>query len=130
MIPADKQEAFNRAWNEIREPAFDNLQRTGGGAPVQVIQCCYLAAGGAKCAIGIFIPDGHPAQSLSMSVSRLHSRHPDLFEDGADVPFLEELQDCHDRPLREAKGGDFRDAFETHMRELAKRYTLTIPRGV
>lgn len=85
MIPADKQTAFNRVWNHLR------TQRKRAAAHGT---CRYfLPDSGRKCAIGIFIPDGDPAQHSMANVFGLAAR---LFEPGADRPFLMRLQEAHD----------------------------------
>lgn len=40
--------------------------------------CTYLAADGNKCAVGVFIPDGHVAQEATCYMSTLLLEHPTL----------------------------------------------------
>lgn len=63
--------------------------------------CSYLAEDGKKCALGIFIPDGHPAQKTTAPISVLFFLYPDLrkifeLEFPGMFSFLEELQSIHD----------------------------------
>lgn len=42
--------------------------------------CVYLDNNGNKCAVGMFIPDGHSAQQYLGDADQLFSRHRDLLE--------------------------------------------------
>lgn len=44
--------------------------------------CVYLSPNGDKCAVGAWIPDGHPVQKLTGNVNALVRSYPDLFEEG------------------------------------------------
>lgn len=64
-----------------------------------VTTCRYLTEDGRKCAVGIHIPDGHPAQHLQMTVADLEKVHPELAGiawpiDG--IALAVELQGVHD----------------------------------
>jgi hypothetical protein len=63
------------------------------------IACVYLAPNGNRCAIGCFIPDGHPAlTATSCAASELVNEYPDL---KTVMPFraseLDDFQVAHDR---------------------------------
>lgn len=63
--------------------------------------CCYLTGSGKKCAIGIFIPDGHIAQTNvanNMSVYGLLQSFPDLLQHmpTTNIELLNKMQDVHD----------------------------------
>lgn len=61
-------------------------------------QCAYLSPQGNRCAIGLYIPDGHAAQRYDGAVCGLLCRHDDL---QAYMPFdnaeaLSAFQNAHD----------------------------------
>lgn len=62
------------------------------------IGCTYLAANGNKCAVGMFIPDGHRGQEYEGFVTGLLGLYPDL---KSVMPLVVEglatLQMCHDQ---------------------------------
>lgn len=65
-----EQEYFDRACERLRD---------GTGRAIHDGRACeYLTKDGRKCVVGIFIPDGHPAQAFTGSVPRLAGRYPDL----------------------------------------------------
>lgn len=75
--PITPQRVFDAAWQafivEDKPPAIGANGR-----------CAYLTEGGSKCAIGLCIPDGHPAQMASIyadGVSALRRNYPGLFPD-------------------------------------------------
>jgi hypothetical protein len=41
-------------------------------------RCVYLAPDGNKCAVGIFLPDGHPSQDAQLNVLPLTVAYPEL----------------------------------------------------
>jgi hypothetical protein len=43
--------------------------------------CEYLTASGRKCAIGLALPDGHPAQKSDLTFPVLVNEFPELFDD-------------------------------------------------
>jgi hypothetical protein len=51
-----------------------------------------------KCAIGLFIPDGHKGQEELMSVDELLGCHPDLWDSMPidNIDFLTAFQEVHD----------------------------------
>lgn len=115
MIPADKQTAFNRVWNHLRTQRKRAMLDDESG-------CAYLAPDGSRCAIGVFIPEGHPAQGYEGTVGWLMEEHPDLFEDGCHSGFLSELQEVHD-------GADTRrPKFRQRLIDVANEYGLTYPK--
>lgn len=73
--PITLQRVFDAAWKkfivEKGEPAYEISPRSSG--------CAYLTPDGRKCAIGLLIPDGHPAQRARVWVSSLYEIHPELF---------------------------------------------------
>lgn len=78
-----------------------NEKFTGQAVNDKFGTCQYLTEDGRKCAIGMFIPDGHPAQHKITDVISLLNEYPDL---GRYMPFdnlntLNKFQDCHDSCL-------------------------------
>lgn len=62
-------------------------------------ECLYLAPDGNKCVVGIFIPDGHPAQEFEGDVSNLLDQFDDLpkwFYDDRMERLMSDLQGIHD----------------------------------
>lgn len=53
--------------------AGNNGERAVGG-----ITCKYLTSDGNKCAVGCFIPDGHPLQNMDLSVAHAAERYPEI----------------------------------------------------
>ena len=60
--------------------------------------CAYLSPDGKKCAIGIFIPDGHMAFTQEYGVEELLAFYPDLKKHmpSSDVKLLGKFQEVHD----------------------------------
>lgn len=86
-----KQVMFNRVARHLVQQGEMAMSRNGS--------CAYLASDGSgkRCAIGIFIPDGHEVQHTNMGVTELVVEYPDLKKIiGDDVGFLESLQVLHD----------------------------------
>ena len=81
-----------------------------------------------KCAIGHLIPEGHPGQQMRSGVGTLYDVYPELFEKGADVGFLTEVQVAHDRPyIGRLTGTCWVEAFKKRMRLIAAEWKLTVP---
>lgn len=90
--------------------------------------CFYLTEDGNKCAVGYWIPDGHPAQGVIMGVIGLAEIYPDLkgvaWPDHPDgLVLASKLQALHDSPSRLREGGI--PAFQRpYVRSLAVRFDL------
>lgn len=92
-----EQEYFDRVCERLRDgtgPAIERRSYAFGA-------CLYLTADGLKCAVGIFIPDGHPAQQRVGGILSLAQTFPDLAgvawpatRDGLEL--AEVLQQAHD----------------------------------
>jgi hypothetical protein len=86
-----KQEIFNRVVEHLSTQKTQSVDLSG--------QCVYLdPRSGNKCAIGIFIPNGHEAADVIGSVKYLFNDYPDiekLFENNS-FSLLKDLQDLHD----------------------------------
>ncbi len=63
--------------------------------------CSYLTEEGKKCFVGLFIPDGHEAQSFRGSVGPLLRLYPDLKDlmPTKDEDALNTLQQIHDETI-------------------------------
>ena len=119
-ITSNKQKLFNTVYLALikqGEPAVRNGT------------CTYLDhTTGHKCAIGHLIPDGHPGQQMRSGVGTLYDVYPELFEKGADVGFLTEVQVAHDRPyIGRLTGTSWVEAFKKRMRLIAAEWKLTVP---
>lgn len=64
-------------------------------------RCAYLTGDGKKCAIGLFIPDGHKGQFHTGTVIELLNDFPDLkpHMPSQNLDFLRDLQRHHDTYL-------------------------------
>lgn len=82
--------------------------------------CEYLSKDGRKCAIGLFIPEGHDASSRGLDVKRLLLEYPDLMEfmPSGDLETLDAFQRGHDHGLH--SGMDLKEQKE----KLCKRATV------
>tara|TARA_Y100001938_G_scaffold149998_1_gene239122 strand:- start:4158 stop:4556 length:399 start_codon:yes stop_codon:yes gene_type:complete len=94
----DMQDAYDQTVAHL-EKQGEQAQNTNSAA------CVYLSDSGQKCAIGAFIPDGHPAQNSRGCVKKLFHRFPSLKQDVFTIPgateteclsFWISLQQAHD----------------------------------
>lgn len=77
---------------------------------VQRGSCVYLAPDGNKCAVGCFIPDGHPAQKYPGGVKSLVYEFPDLCRKLPLHPSsLHLLQNIHDNGIPKLGGKNIRE---------------------
>lgn len=60
--------------------------------------CAYLAPDGSKCAVGLFLPDGHPGQQHRGALRSLLENYPEL-QDALPLAsdYMRILQNSHDR---------------------------------
>lgn len=87
---------------EVKE--FSGYTERCGSPMSDVTRCFYKDNKGNKCAIGAFIPEGHPGQKFIGTVNNLLNAHPDLrtfmpLEDAALMPF----QVAHDTNKKATK---------------------------
>ena len=54
------------------------VQGNNGTRATEGNHCAYLTKDGNKCAVGCFIPDGHPAQNSQGRALMLSSEYPEL----------------------------------------------------
>lgn len=118
------QKIFNAAWQHFiveDNPPCVNISTK---------RCVYLNNDGNKCAVGLCIPDGHPAQEYDGSFNGLVSKYPDLFPDLQDYDgislsrFQKSLHDClHD----DGKWFFSKEQRKERYLAVAKDYGLTVP---
>jgi hypothetical protein len=125
--PITLQRAFDAAWNAFvlkeGQPAMSNDE------------CCYLTPDGRKCAIGLLIPDGHPAQKTGgKSALGLSEIYPSLFA-STDLKFLAKLNELqgelHDRLAGPFGGWSYHANTQAKRKAIyryfAKEHNLTVP---
>ena len=126
------QKIFNAAWEHFiinKSPtAVDLCIGDNGGT---VLTCCYLTRDGHKCAIGLSIPDDHPARFETCGFRQLVARHPDLFPDllYSNIDFATFQYNLHDEYVDFGTHGwkvDL-DARREIYRKTAIMYNLKVP---
>lgn len=119
------QSVFNAAWQkfivEDEEPAAELDEH-------KFYQCTYLTEDGRKCAIGLCLPEGHPAQNALCSADVLEENFPELFDDPDGK--INDLQlELHDH-LMNNRTGEWRLSKEERKAryiKVAKEQGLEIP---
>jgi hypothetical protein len=131
MKKATFQDIFNAAWQkfiiEDGKPARD----------IESLSCEYLTKDGNKCAVGLVIPDGHPAQKYFGDFHQLVTTDTvdvsDIFDEEimtAEEHTLIDFQaDLHDR-ISDRNGNwiNTKDAMREHYIRMAEKYHLTVPK--
>lgn len=76
----------------------DLIDREFKGKAIGENQCMYKTLDGKKCFIGLFIPEGHPAQGYLGTAGELLNEYPSLLElmPSQDFNTLDTLQIAHD----------------------------------
>jgi hypothetical protein len=119
------QQIIDAAWQKFI--AEDGLPSTEGG------WCSYRTKDGRACAIGLCLPDGHPATTSGDGFYSLTSAYPDLFAEGIHdlgPTYLDNFQRrLHDDLQCEGKWQQSRDERAAKYRGVAKDYGLTLPNG-
>lgn len=126
------QSIYNKAWAEFivgdGQPGFDIVQHC----------CTYKDANGNKCAIGLDLPEGHPAQQSKQTLAGLAEKYSDLFDDQIvsmpqSIDGEEKLIDfqfsLHDN-LIDYQTGQWKftkDERRQRYIEVAQKFNLTIP---
>lgn len=117
------QKIFNKAWqhfiveNNLPAVREDDI-------------CQYLTIEGRKCAIGLCIPDGHPAQNYGGSFGGLVNKYPDLFPGLVDMDedYVNEFQKrLHDDLQADGEWLFSKEEMKNEYLAVAKDYRLTIP---
>ncbi len=87
-----------KGWTKTK--VMNRIKKYNNGKPAKNKDgiCLYKANGGNRCAIGCFIPDGHPALKSRLAIADLLGEFPDLAKH---LPFkgtkaLEIFQNAHD----------------------------------
>jgi hypothetical protein len=69
------QSIYNKAWAAFivgdDQPGFNMVEHC----------CSYKDANGNKCAVGLDLPEGHPAQKSRQTLAGLAEKYSDLFDD-------------------------------------------------
>ena len=118
------QDIFNAAWQafviENKPPAVEHDDDGW--------HCRYLTPGGCKCAVGLCIPDGHPAQQSKAPLGMLTIDYPELFDCPGTTRRLNRFQSrLHDYLV--TNDGTWRPDvnIKREYQGVAKEYGLTIP---
>jgi len=94
-------------------------------------ECVYVTDDGRKCAVGLVIPDGHPAQQTDLSFRVLTENYPELW--AADVMEVDgnsliEFQDSlHDSIAENGVWTLSKSQRKAEYAEVAHKFGLTIP---
>lgn len=133
------QEYFDKVCEDLTGRSFEDralIVNNDTGS----MTCVYLDPDtGGKCAIGMFIPDGHPAQNAVCDVGILSGDHPELEgiawpkdpnplknREHAGVALAAKLQLVHDSELFWDRNGLARRGL-SELREIADEYFLQAP---
>ena len=113
---------------ELFDEVYKRIVAQGRGAINETTRdCLYCTPDGARCGIGIMLPDDHEiiqhAEDFADdSVQEILCRFPDLEEIlGNDLMFLASLQTAHDWA---AKTPSFVEVYKGRMRGVAKSFGL------
>ncbi len=111
---------------EVFDRVAERLQDGTGRAQDRLYGACkYLTEDGRKCAVGIFIPDGHDGQKVEGSVGYLLEICPDLRSGpiGQHRQLLARLQNIHDTS-DVWRGGDLTQSGKKRLRSAAEYFGL------
>ena len=110
---------------EIFDKVCDRL-RDGTGQALGEHACEYLSRKGLKCAVGIFIPDGHLAQNFEGGIDLLLEEYPNSLPGFLELNkgLLAELQEVHDNP-QNWDDLHFNQYGEKHLKCVANDLNLT-----
>lgn len=86
--------------------------------------CQYLTPDGRKCAVGLALPDGHPAQKSGDSLYTLIHEYPELFDISENGGGIQSA--LHD-DLSNRYGEWVVEDLESRYRGVAGQYGLTVP---
>jgi hypothetical protein len=121
-MPITLQMIFDAAWQafivEGKPPAQENNF------------CRYLTSDGRKCAVGLCIPDGHPAQQYIHSLPHLLNEYPNLFGGSLNAydHDLNRFQlELHDELCRGGAWTEDLEARRASYLEVAKQFGLVVP---
>lgn len=80
-----------------KQKLIDVIKARFTGKATNGDECRYLTGDGKRCAVGLFIPDGHEGQKYNGGVNGLLIRHEDLAAlMPLDITSLEDMQGVHD----------------------------------
>lgn len=121
LTARDLQETFDTIVRHLRRQGHRAVDETG--------HCVYLASDGSRCAVGVLIPDGHPALTpgIKLGVKDLLSAFPDLKERIAPTrdhaALLNSLQVVHDDRRSWTDWGLSTEGW-ARLRNVARAYNL------
>ena len=117
------QDIFNAAWQAFI--VEDRPAASEKGA------CSYLTSDGRKCAVGLVIPDGHPAQVKPGTWNNWVHEYPDLFDASvlqmSKHSLFEFQRHLHDSMVSGGTWGFNQEERKGVYRLVASDYNLTIP---
>lgn len=129
----DIQQAFDRIWQHfVTEKGERSVSPDENGE----VTCRYRGEGGARCAVGVLIPETEYRAAFEGTSATQLLREPNCpptlwalaVSDSNAQQFLYDVQVAHDRhdPLRDGSWGEY---IERKLRGVASDYGLTIPGG-
>lgn len=118
------QQAFDKVWTWFvveKHPASYVME-------LEMPVCRYRGPNGAKCAIGVLIPDEAYRPGFEYCSAYAVAGKPGVIKamKGLSEADLNELQQCHDRAVRDV-GKDIDTEIQERLREFAESRSLTIP---
>lgn len=138
MTKITLQHIFNLAWDHfVVNDGPPGIVRRGMPGSEATYRCCYLnPETGAKCAVGLALPDGHPAQQSPLDFASVVNEYPDLFDESVHAMLGGNLANfqymLHDSMLDMRNPGwvgdcNTQEARAAQYRKVAHIYNLTIP---
>lgn len=120
------QKIFDAAWQafivEDKPPSVNGFD------------CKYLSKSGAKCAIGLVLPDGHPAQLESYPFDQLVRNYPELFDkeilDAENYVLFDLQRELHDRLSYGPDWSVSLDVRTYRYLTVARQFKLKVPNDI
>lgn len=125
-VPMTLQMVFNAAWQAF---IVENKPPAVTRNPRKEYYCSYFVNESNKCAIGLCLPEGHPATKKVCSVTVLQLSWPELFSDPSGKKYYILQRDLHDN-LVDTTTGEWLHSLEYRKAEyirVARRLSLTVP---
>lgn len=114
------QEMFDKAWHGLKSQGWRKAIANGVG-----VACSYLTSDGWRCAWGWVDPEGTVVNGIARRGTVYSLRDEKIGVaaglDYGQTRFAQDMQDAHDHAKT--------DRLEDAMRDLAKKYNLTVPSG-
>jgi hypothetical protein len=130
-----QQDTFNTVWNHFVVGCGKPSYKPRDGSNSAGVECMYRGPNGAKCGIGILIPDdeynekfeGNAVESLNPSLFGLDA---DTTQGEKDFEFLMDIQAAHDFAAGDAElqpGRSFSDLMRSQLKGVAEVAGLKVP---